>query len=92
MYYLCFLTTVIKERPGICVISGEKVFNLTDFVHCMFSGKLFQCTCQWEKMVACKSQFYVLVPVVGVVIVDGTHKVPLKRFSRNTFQTFMHSK
>ena len=39
MYYLCFSTTVVKERRRICVISGEKVFNLTDLVRCMFSGK-----------------------------------------------------
>ena len=30
MYYLCFSTTVVKERRGICVISGKKVFNLTN--------------------------------------------------------------
>ena len=30
MCYLCFLTTVVKERRGICVISGEEVFNLTN--------------------------------------------------------------
>ena len=28
--YLCFSTTVVKERRGICVISGEEVFNLTN--------------------------------------------------------------
>ena len=26
----CFSTTVVKERRGICVISGEEVFNLTN--------------------------------------------------------------
>ena len=61
-----------EERWEICVISGEKVFNLTDFVCCMFSGKLFHSVVvDGGKMIACKSQFYVLVPVVGVVVVDG---------------------
>ena len=30
MCYLCFSTTVVKERRVVCVISGEEVFNLTN--------------------------------------------------------------
>ena len=30
MCCLCLSTTVVKERRGICVISGEEVFNLTN--------------------------------------------------------------
>ena len=37
----------------------------------MFSGKLFHSVAVDGKMIACKSQSYVLVPVVGVVVVDG---------------------
>ena len=37
----------------------------------MFSGKLFHSVVVDGKNDSCKSQSYVLVPVVGVVIVDG---------------------
>ena len=30
MCYLCLSTTVVIERRGICVVSGEEVFNLTN--------------------------------------------------------------
>ena len=38
----------------------------------MFSGRLFHSVViDGKKTIACKSQSYVLVPVVGVVVVDG---------------------
>ena len=37
----------------------------------MFSGKLFHSVVVDGKMIVCKSQSYVLVPVVGVLVVDG---------------------
>ena len=33
-------------------------------------GKGFK-QCLFLEMIACKSQFYVLVPVIGVVVIDG---------------------
>ena len=33
MYYLCFSTTVVKERRSFCVISGEKLSCSTPVSH-----------------------------------------------------------